>query len=215
MELQKLQIEAITELVKECEKRNILFWLYGGWGLDALLHRITRKHRDIDLVVLQEHKESFESLLRTLQYTLDKTEFFGSATRGEVIIEIAAIAGSDIAEPYIDFGRGFVIPLPSNSFEGRYNGKVGECRCHVVSWDFLYVNKLRHKWVKPDEQEPRGKDLFDLRHICSHLPEERRRMAEKRSEPVPSAEYYSRLKTISPLSEKKKPAAQHDKRAQV
>jgi lincosamide nucleotidyltransferase A/C/D/E len=37
------------------ESRGIPYWLAGGWGIDALVGRSTRRHRDIDVVI-----ENFE-----------------------------------------------------------------------------------------------------------------------------------------------------------
>lgn len=33
------------------EQHGIRFWVMGGWGVDALLHRETRPHKDLDLLV--------------------------------------------------------------------------------------------------------------------------------------------------------------------
>lgn len=37
---------------KLLEQRSIRFWAMGGWGVDALLHRETRPHKDLDVLVL-------------------------------------------------------------------------------------------------------------------------------------------------------------------
>lgn len=34
------------------EEQGIGFWVMGGWGVDALLHRETRPHKDLDVLVL-------------------------------------------------------------------------------------------------------------------------------------------------------------------
>ncbi len=39
-------------LCRLLERRGIRFWVMGGWGVDALLHRETRPHKDLDLLVV-------------------------------------------------------------------------------------------------------------------------------------------------------------------
>jgi lincosamide nucleotidyltransferase A/C/D/E len=34
------------------ERRGIRFWVMGGWGVDALLRRETRPHKDLDILVV-------------------------------------------------------------------------------------------------------------------------------------------------------------------
>jgi lincosamide nucleotidyltransferase A/C/D/E len=39
------------DLCQILEQRGIRFWVMGGWGVDALLGRQTRPHKDLDLLV--------------------------------------------------------------------------------------------------------------------------------------------------------------------
>ena len=38
-------------LCRRLEEHPVRFWLIGGWGVDALLHRQTRPHKDLDVLV--------------------------------------------------------------------------------------------------------------------------------------------------------------------
>ena len=38
-------------LCRQLEEHGVGFWLIGGWGVDALLHRQTRPHKDLDVLV--------------------------------------------------------------------------------------------------------------------------------------------------------------------
>lgn len=52
MERQRaMPAEALVELLSTLEEAGIETWLDGGWGVDALLERQTRPHKDIDLIV--------------------------------------------------------------------------------------------------------------------------------------------------------------------
>ncbi len=46
-------------------------WLAGGWGVDALVGRQTRPHRDLDLLVEASSMESALSALRRLGYEVE------------------------------------------------------------------------------------------------------------------------------------------------
>lgn len=44
-------------------------WLAGGWGVDALAGRATRRHDDVDLAVAPEHEEAAVAVLERLGFT--------------------------------------------------------------------------------------------------------------------------------------------------
>ena len=43
------QAQAVYELL---DRNGVQCWVIGGWGVDALLGRVTREHKDLDLLVL-------------------------------------------------------------------------------------------------------------------------------------------------------------------
>jgi lincosamide nucleotidyltransferase A/C/D/E len=43
------QAQAVYELL---DRNGVRCWVMGGWGVDALLGRVTREHKDLDLLVL-------------------------------------------------------------------------------------------------------------------------------------------------------------------
>jgi lincosamide nucleotidyltransferase A/C/D/E len=47
-----LSAEDAAALCRQLEEHRIHFWVMGGWGVDALLHRETRPHKDLDILVL-------------------------------------------------------------------------------------------------------------------------------------------------------------------
>jgi hypothetical protein len=46
-----LQMSVIAEAVTGLEERELSCWLAGGWAVDFLIGRVTREHRDIDIVI--------------------------------------------------------------------------------------------------------------------------------------------------------------------
>lgn len=47
---------------------GVRFWLAGGWGVDALMRRQTRRHKDLDLVVHIADVDSCRAALYPLKY---------------------------------------------------------------------------------------------------------------------------------------------------
>jgi lincosamide nucleotidyltransferase A/C/D/E len=70
------------EAVALCQllaQRSIRFWVMGGWGVDALLHRETRPHKDLDLLVALDDLPPLWKLLDehgfTLQYVWEENRW--------------------------------------------------------------------------------------------------------------------------------------------
>jgi lincosamide nucleotidyltransferase A/C/D/E len=47
----EMTASALVELLRVLEAAGLEAWLDGGWGVDALLGRQTRPHKDVDLIV--------------------------------------------------------------------------------------------------------------------------------------------------------------------
>ena len=63
--VQLSDVLAVTAVLVEADVRH---WLGGGWGVDALVGRQTRTHRDLDLAVDAEHLEPAVARLAVLGY---------------------------------------------------------------------------------------------------------------------------------------------------
>ena len=59
--------EVIT-LYREFENLNIKIWVDGGWGVDALLGKQTRPHKDLDIAVQQEDVPRLRDMLQERGY---------------------------------------------------------------------------------------------------------------------------------------------------
>lgn len=46
-----VQIQLIADIKSAMDSRALGWWLFGGWGLDAQLGRITRDHGDVEFWV--------------------------------------------------------------------------------------------------------------------------------------------------------------------
>lgn len=66
-------------LCRLLEQHSIQFWVMGGWGVDALLHRETRPHKDLDILVALGDLPMLWKLLGehgfTLQYVWEENRW--------------------------------------------------------------------------------------------------------------------------------------------
>ena len=62
------QAELVCRVLREA---GVSFWLAGGWGVDALVGRQTRSHRDLDLLVDAEAEETALAVLGRLGYVVE------------------------------------------------------------------------------------------------------------------------------------------------
>ncbi|MBV9927576.1 MAG: nucleotidyltransferase family protein [Acidobacteria bacterium] len=54
---------SLVELLRLFEGANIPVWLDGGWGVDALLRRQSRRHQDVDIILPVEDVPKLQTLL--------------------------------------------------------------------------------------------------------------------------------------------------------
>ena len=55
-------IEAV-EIIDALAAVGVRSWVVGGWGVDALAERVSRTHRDLDLMILAEDLDAAVDVL--------------------------------------------------------------------------------------------------------------------------------------------------------
>lgn len=81
-----VQLSDVLAVTGALEKVGARFWVAGGWGVDALVGRVTRPHRDLDLAVAAEDLDRAVQRLAALGY-LPETDWL------PVRLELAAPGG--------------------------------------------------------------------------------------------------------------------------
>lgn len=61
----------LFEVLDFLEEWNITYWLDGGWGVDALIGRQTREHRDIDIDFDSRHTDRLLAALLAAGYVME------------------------------------------------------------------------------------------------------------------------------------------------
>ena len=57
------QLRVIRKVIAVTQSAGIPVWLFGGWGLDARIGRITREHGDVEFWVERIHAERSKAVL--------------------------------------------------------------------------------------------------------------------------------------------------------
>ncbi len=92
------------------QQNSIRYWVMGGWGVDALLHRETREHKDLDLLVTLGDLPALWNLLGergfTLQYTWEENRWLGEEPRRQpTAFAVADAQGRELDIHVIDIGQ--------------------------------------------------------------------------------------------------------------
>jgi len=115
-------------LCKLLEQHNIRFWVMGGWGVDALIQRQTRLHKDLDILALLGDLPRLQSLFAEQGFTLKLIweenrwiDVDGGPDRWPTAFVVADAQGRELDVHVIDIGPDGVIiqcydnqwPLPN------------------------------------------------------------------------------------------------------
>ncbi len=160
----------VIEIYSSLAERGICIWVDGGWGVDALLGRQTRPHKDLDIAIESQQLLSFEQFLASQGYRRTKREIerpfnFVLADHNAREIDIHVITlderGNGTYGPQ-DSG----VMYPADSLTGR--GVIGgyPVRCISPQW----MVKFHSGYALTD------KDYRDVSALCEkygiELPEE-------------------------------------------
>lgn len=103
-----------VDLCQILEQRGVRFWVMGGWGVDALLHRQTRPHKDLDLLVALADLPLLWTLFDergfALRYVWEENRWVdGDPDRWPTAFVVADARGRELDIHVIDFSPGGVI----------------------------------------------------------------------------------------------------------
>lgn len=62
--------DEVVSVLDVLEGHGLQVWLDGGWGVDALVGRQTRKHEDLDIAIVLAEAGAVTGLLASLGYTI-------------------------------------------------------------------------------------------------------------------------------------------------
>jgi len=136
----------VRRFVAQLEKGGIHVWLDGGWGIDALLGRVTRPHHDLDIVVRVSDEPKALEVLRPADFVLRG----GSIPHAIVLVDpsgheldfhTVTFQSDGTAVHRMDNGNDWVFSADAFTGVGTVDGAKVQClsaetqvRCHAQGY---------------------------------------------------------------------------------
>lgn len=150
----------IGEIASLLESHGIAVWLFGGWAVDFLVGRVTRRHSDIDLAVQLDDGERAVRLLAGRGYLLRHPleEERAVLTKHGEQVDLYYVTTNHRGEAICP-GKWAFWPWPPGSF-GDLVGRLGDVTCRVVSLEAQLDGK--ESYHRHTGTPLRPKDLADI-----------------------------------------------------
>lgn len=151
-----MQAEDVLKLYNLFQENGIEVWIDGGWGIDSLLGKQTRPHKDLDIAIYDKDKPKLRKLLEERGYkdlerddTSDWNFVLGDGEREiDVHTFIFDKNGKNI--------YGTAYPKESLTGTGKILGQT--IKCIPAEWVVKFHEQAAY--------EPKEKDIQDVNAIC-------------------------------------------------
>jgi len=135
----------LLKIRSELNELGIDIWIDGGWGIDALLGKETRNHKDIDFIADKKFYKQIREYFTKKGYVVSTEEpderwhFIMDGPEGELDVMLVGFLeeGGATYEPVgVD-----VEAFPAFAFEGRGSIKGVDVRCVSAKYRMLCLTK--------------------------------------------------------------------------
>lgn len=158
----------VLEVLALLRDHGIPAWVDGGWGVDVLVGRQTRPHKDLDLVVPAERANDIKRLMLTLRFSVVEDELptrFAMRDEAGHAVDFHPVTfderGNGVQQ--IQDGTTFIYPPAGFSGRGLISGQPVPCLTPGVQ-------VLCHIGYAPDVDDWHDMTLL-RRHFGVELPE--------------------------------------------
>jgi lincosamide nucleotidyltransferase A/C/D/E len=151
----------VVEVLVWLEQHRIDVWLNGGWGVDALLGRQTREHKDLDITISATDRDAYAAAMEAAGFTTYRVDndfnWVLIDGRGR-LVDVHLV---DFSQTLID-GNGISmygpagLPFEVGSLEGRGTIAGSVVRCETAEFQVR-----GHTRYTPDET-----DYRDVLALC-------------------------------------------------
>jgi lincosamide nucleotidyltransferase A/C/D/E len=141
----------VLELYNSLKKLEVEIWIDGGWGVDALLEKQTRPHKDLDIAIQQKDVAKLRNLLegrgyREIKLDIARPHNFVLADSDSHEIDVHVIVldeqGNGIYGP---FENGEMYPAGALAGTGIIAGHIVRCISAVWTIKFHSGYELKQK----------------------------------------------------------------------
>lgn len=160
---------ALLEILHVLEEAGVSVWLDGGWGVDALLERQTRQHRDVDIVIRVADVPKLQEVLSRRGFAIREgappNSFVLSDDSG-LEVDVHAVVFDDDGNGVYRMEDGQDWIFPAEGFSGR--GVIEGVRVPCLSPTTQVLCHARY--------EPTDKDMQDMALLQERFDVERPRV---------------------------------------
>jgi hypothetical protein len=156
------QFDVILEIRQTLGDAGIAWWLFGGWGLDASIGRVTRSHSDIEFWVARTDGDSTRDALVTSGFVALDTKPLEESrefTRYGVVLS-SAFFDTQPDQSFRPQGRWSDWVFPAGSF-GDSLGRLGEVSVPTMSVEGMIAMKEQYAFLR-NGKPLREKDVRDM-----------------------------------------------------
>lgn len=151
-----MEAQDVIDLYTLFEKNSITLWIDGGWGIDALLGKQTRPHKDLDIAINHNDKPKLRKLLEERGYkdidrddTSDWNFVLGD---GKHEVDVHTFLFDDKGNNIY----GTAYPKESLTGDGLIHGQ--SVKCIPAEWVVRFHAEAKYI--------PKEKDIKDVQAIC-------------------------------------------------
>jgi lincosamide nucleotidyltransferase A/C/D/E len=152
-----ISAEDVIHLLDWLNDAEVEVWLDGGWGIDALVGEQTREHKDLDLIVLDEHASWMREALALHGFEHVRGPDWNFVLRDgvgrEVDVHPVHVDQQGVGHLTTEAGHPFVYPRSALAAVGTVKGRRVKC----LSAEAQVVNH------SDGDYEPGDTDFHDMR----------------------------------------------------
>ena len=172
-----MEAQKVLSIYNSLERIGVRIWLDGGWGVDALLEKQTRDHKDLDIVIEQKDVKQLRNFFdhfKEIKLEIARPHNFvlSDEAGNEIDVHVIEIdqQGDGIYGPK---ANGEMYPAASLTGVGNISGQ--SVRCISPEWTLKFHSGY----------ELKEKDYRDMTALCKkfnlELPDEYKEFQQERN----------------------------------
>ena len=156
-----MHTDAVAAILTVIRDADITVWIDGGWGIDALVGRETRPHKDLDLIVSAADSSRLHAVLAERGYRVIAGVPSGGVYENGLgaRVDISTVTFDDRGRAHRFTSTGGQENCPADAFAGTGHINGMAVRCLSVE---AQINA--HRGYEPDD-----KDRHDVALLCEHF----------------------------------------------